>query len=38
MVWANLEQNFGLLNFTLESCIPFAEISFMYRKAAAVNG
>ena len=37
MVWANLKQNFGLLNFILESCIPFAEISFMYQKAAAVK-
>ena len=36
MVWANLKQNFGLLNFILESCIPFAQISFIYRKAAAV--
>ena len=36
MVWANLKQNFGLLNFILESCIPFAQISFIYRKAAAI--
>ena len=33
MVWANLKQNFGLLNFILESCVPFAQISFMYQKA-----
>ena len=37
MVWANLKQNFGLLNFILESCVPFAQIgSFIYRKAAAI--
>ena len=37
MVWANLKQNLGLLNFILESCIPFAQISFIYRKAATVK-
>ena len=37
MVWANLKQNFGLLNFILESCIPFAQVSFIYRKAAAIK-
>ena len=34
MVWANLKQNFGLLNFILESCVPysFTEKQLQYYK------
>ena len=33
-VWANGKQNSGLINFILESCLPFVQISSVYLKMA----